>query len=77
VDFFIVACSLSIARGSQGTESCVLEQVLGKRTFQSLTNGKNRTLLGIVKGIGLVFRLGCLETRCLPWRPISMGAKQL
>jgi hypothetical protein len=28
-----VACPLSIARGSQGTGSCVLAQVLGNRIF--------------------------------------------
>jgi hypothetical protein len=39
-----VACPLSVARGSQGTESCVLAQMLGNETLQSGTNDKNRML---------------------------------
>jgi hypothetical protein len=44
-------CPLSIARDSQGTGPCVLENRLGhgNRTFQSPTNSKSRTVLGAVK----------------------------
>jgi hypothetical protein len=33
--------------------------VLGNRTFQSWTDGKNGTLLGIIKELGLVFWHKC------------------
>jgi hypothetical protein len=54
-NFFTVACSCS-----QGTGACVLVQVLGNRTFQSYTNGKNKMLLGVVKELGLVLWHRCL-----------------
>jgi hypothetical protein len=76
-NFFTVACPLSIATDCQGTGSCVLVHMLGKRMFQSRTNGKNRTLLGVVKELGLVFWHRCRETRCFIWGvPVPIGAKQ-
>jgi hypothetical protein len=53
--FFTLVCPMSVAKGSQSTGSCVLVQVLENRMLQSQTNGKNRTRLGLVKELGLVF----------------------
>jgi hypothetical protein len=70
---FIAACLLSIAGGSQGSRSCVLVKVMRNRTFQSQTNSKNRTLLGVIKELGLVFWHRCWDLG----GPISTGARQL
>jgi hypothetical protein len=51
-EFFHCSCPSLIV--SQGTRFCVLAQMLEHMTFQSRTDGKNRTLLG-VKELGLVF----------------------
>jgi hypothetical protein len=59
----IFHCGLSLARSSQGTGSCVLVPKLGNRTFESQTDGSSRTLLGVLKELGLMFWHWCWEIR--------------
>jgi hypothetical protein len=72
-EFFYCGLSIVCCYGCQGTGSCVLVQVLGNRTFQSWTNGKNRTLL---EGRSYVLAQ-LLENKNFPWDPISTGAQQV
>jgi hypothetical protein len=67
-NFSIVACPLSLARGGQGSGPRVLLQA--RKQDVSVTDPwQERTLLGVVKELGLVFCLAqVLGSKIFPWR---------